>query len=324
MPTDGQPPFTRAACLAELLKTMFNLQSFTGSDHNSPSPVFDLATMHAVARIVSELPIPSSPPMSPPLSHAVHVLMCGPPKGWCTPALARILCSQVLELELATHVFPESPSPGVGPYTAKMAAASSATMTNNNDYAQSAGDRLSPLLHLLAHVYLAEAKRDDGNQSSSQVCEVLKALLVPKDLDRQVSIEHGRTLGHFVIRLLTYVESSALREAAEVLVFALCDNNGCAASTMVAHTGLGPSAGFLVNRGLLTEDILKAAGHDPKVNPITGQKEDEQADLKAEWEKMTDEEKEAEAEKLFVQFERLNKLGIIKAVDPTTGREIGR
>ena len=43
------------------------------------------------------------------------------------------------------------------------------------------------------------------------------------------------------------------------------------------------------------------------VNPITGQKLDMESNLEIE---MTDEEKEREAERLFVLFERMQKLGV--------------
>jgi hypothetical protein len=67
---------------------------------------------------------------------------------------------------------------------------------------------------------------------------------------------------------------------------------------------------------------MSCSGQSPDVNPITGHKEtfSDLDELKA----MTDEEKEIEAEKLFVAFDRLNKLGVIKCIDPATGKEIGK
>lgn len=53
---------------------------------------------------------------------------------------------------------------------------------------------------------------------------------------------------------------------------------------------------------------------EKEINPITGQyvSSEKQPDLKD----MTDEEKEREAEKLFVLFERLKKTGIIDVENP--------
>lgn len=59
------------------------------------------------------------------------------------------------------------------------------------------------------------------------------------------------------------------------------------------------------------------------VNPITGQKlEDERIpDLSS----MTDEEKEREAERLFVLFERMRKLGVVNVENPIrTAQQSGR
>ena len=77
--------------------------------------------------------------------------------------------------------------------------------------------------------------------------------------------------------------------------------------------GYGNSAGFLFNRGILSapptaESSGASDGVNPSVNPITGTIQQEQ-DPGPE---MTDEEKEREAEKLFVLFERLEKSGAME------------
>ncbi|KAI9179911.1 hypothetical protein H9P43_005243 [Blastocladiella emersonii ATCC 22665] len=294
---DSPPPFTRAATVSEVLKTIFNLQSFTGADHDTPSPIFPAATMRAAARVLTAFPLATPNPLAPPHSHAVHVLMCGP-AGWCTPALVRVLAKDILEVELAL-LFP--------------LVRGNDSKVVRDDSVASPDERVPPLMHLLAQVYEREPA------AGSDVRRAVVDALTPADLDRSKSAEQGRSVTHFLIRLLTNVEFPRIREATETLLFAVCDKD---ASKMVAYTGLGPAAGFLVNRGLLTPDVLKGHGRDPAVNPITGQTEREA--MAEAWNQMTDEEKEAEAEKLFVTFERLNKLGVIKAVDPTTGKEFAR
>ena len=52
---------------------------------------------------------------------------------------------------------------------------------------------------------------------------------------------------------------------------------------------------------------------DKSINPITGQYYDSELPTLSD---MTDEEKEREAEKLFVLFERLKKTGIMDVVSP--------
>ncbi len=79
---------------------------------------------------------------------------------------------------------------------------------------------------------------------------------------------------------------------------------------MIQYTGLGIVMGFLVNRQLLTHQIQEKYSQNQEMdwNVVTGQKEENA--LTKELHDMTDEEKEVEAEKLFVLFERMNKLGI--------------
>ncbi|CAG8735726.1 7885_t:CDS:2, partial [Racocetra persica] len=58
----------------------------------------------------------------------------------------------------------------------------------------------------------------------------------------------------------------------------------------------------------------KQKGHSEKpINPITGQYLDDEAPSLSD---MTDEEKEREAERLFVLFERLKKTGVMNVVNP--------
>ena len=86
-------------------------------------------------------------------------------------------------------------------------------------------------------------------------------------------------------------------------------------SQLSAQIGYGNAAGYLFNRGILSAPPPKtgdASGADSAfgagINPITGSKERE-VDPGPE---MTDEEKEREAEKLFVLFDRLEKTGMVQ------------
>jgi len=58
-----------------------------------------------------------------------------------------------------------------------------------------------------------------------------------------------------------------------------------------------------------------ANGNAPPINPITGTYDDPEGD---DGPSMTDEEKEREAERLFVLFDRLNKNGAISVENPIT------
>ena len=85
---------------------------------------------------------------------------------------------------------------------------------------------------------------------------------------------------------------------------------------MSSYVGYGNVAGFLFNKGILSAPPPPAGGagapestpDGTPINPITGvaQRNDPAP-------QMTDEEKEREAEKLFVLFDRLERSG---AIDP--------
>lgn len=79
---------------------------------------------------------------------------------------------------------------------------------------------------------------------------------------------------------------------------------------MSGQIGYGNAAGFLFNRGILSAPPASSTSGieeipDGPINPITGMVQREQPSGP----EMTEEEKEREAEKLFVLFERLEKAG---------------
>jgi Guanine nucleotide exchange factor synembryn len=87
----------------------------------------------------------------------------------------------------------------------------------------------------------------------------------------------------------------------------------CIAASLCAQVGYGNVAGFLFHKGIMnspsaanTYNLTTPSGEH--INPITGTIDEE-----IEPSVMTDEEKEQEAEKLFVLFDRLEKTGAIQA-----------
>ena len=86
------------------------------------------------------------------------------------------------------------------------------------------------------------------------------------------------------------------------------------AQELTTQIGYGNAAGYLYNHHMLaappttssSSSSSSAAGAGPAINPITGTIQREREDPTAD---MTQEEKEREAEKLFVLFERLEKAG---------------
>ena len=73
-------------------------------------------------------------------------------------------------------------------------------------------------------------------------------------------------------------------------------------SLFVHNVGFGNAAGYLNSKGIEISQKELGSAVGPAVNPITGQRLD--AEPEVELPEMTDEEKEREAERLFVLFER--------------------
>jgi len=133
-----------------------------------------------------------------------------------------------------------------------------------------------------------------------------------------------------------------LRNSVSELLFALCDQDGkfikfmlklypiChfwptyslpntlnIANLFIRHVGYGNAAGFLMSKNILIPPSSASSSNtthsDKPINPITGQYYDDEFPSLSN---MTDEEKEREAEKLFILFERLKKTGVMDVVNP--------
>ncbi|KAI9139326.1 guanine nucleotide exchange factor [Paraphysoderma sedebokerense] len=259
------------------------------------SHIFDCFIPQLIHTLTYPLPTPPTPPLSPPHSHAINVLINFNPsassKFWID-ANSKHLDVLLDMLDKQTAIKKEEIA---GSYSLDQV--------------------LPPLLLLLRNL----AKSDKA------VKEEVKKRLMPENLDRNVPAEHGTMLAHRLIRYLTSVEAPTVKNCTEELLFELCDHD---ASALTRYVGFGSAAGFLVNKGLLSQSFApnsttsKPTGEN-RINPITGLTETDE-DEESEFDKMTDEEKEKEAERLFVLFEKLNKTGVIKVLDANTGLEVTR
>lgn len=148
----------------------------------------------------------------------------------------------------------------------------------------------------------------------------IKGDLLPDNLDRTIAPDRRRDATGKLIRLMSSVTCARLAQVTGELLFALCK---CDAKTMVNEIGYGPCAGFLVSKGLVgafpeserTAGVAGAGGRS--INPISGQYEPTEAETAHDpINNMTQEEKEAEAERLFGLFDRLNRTGVVKVQHP--------
>lgn len=163
---------------------------------------------------------------------------------------------------------------------------------------------VTPLIGILGRIYEA---------APAPVRKYYKGSLLPTEDDRQQVLGQSKTLSSWLLRSMTNPVTPQLRDAVSHLLFDLSDKD---ANTFVENVGYGFASGFLFQNNIpVPEKAAEAAGKDGKpVNPVTGQFLN--AEKIADMPEMTVEEKEREAERLFVLFERLKKNGLISAENP--------
>ncbi|KAJ5895124.1 hypothetical protein N7495_006815 [Penicillium taxi] len=163
-------------------------------------------------------------------------------------------------------------------------------------------EKAIPILHSLI---ILRGLAPDGPR------ERMDALLLPEDKDRSQPIGNTDALASHLLKLSTgHCEN--LKVAISELMFVLCDKDP---ETLTKRIGYGYAAGFLASRGLeMPKNSSESDGLDSELNPVTGQRW--AAEPKDTGPPMTNEEKEREAERLFVLFERARANGILTMENP--------
>jgi hypothetical protein len=154
----------------------------------------------------------------------------------------------------------------------------------------------SPPLLLLIRRLFATAPEDVKSSMQRQ--------LLPTDEEREKPLGQSKTLFSRLLRLSMSSFTPSLRDSISGLMFELSDKN---VDTFVKNVGYGFAAGFLTNNNIpmsqsgpsSTEGGSSSARN---INPVTGQYTDKETE--DDLPPMTDDEKEREAERLFVLFER--------------------
>jgi len=239
--------------------------------------------------VKSDMP---NPPLSPPYTHAIHALMNFPVKGFESKffpdgdySIIDVL-SNILEVTIKQSNISHS-------------------MENDDSVlinGAPADSVLPPLIILMTNLV------EDNTEARSK----LKERILPSDFDRSKPLNVGESIRACLIRLMTNTLLGNSRETISTLLYTLCDSN---ANKFVNQVGYGNAIGYLVNHQLMGElnnTVDENAPKDKNINPITGQIESEEKE--DPFKNMTDEEKEREAERLFVLFDRLNKTGVIKVM----------
>ncbi|KAM4715320.1 chaperone Ric-8A-like [Anableps anableps] len=177
-----------------------------------------------------------------------------------------------------------------------------------------AGDRvkekLTPILNLLT----------ESCRAHRETRLYIRKHILPPLRDVSHRPEEGDTVKSRLVRLMTHLDTD-LKHCAADLLFVLCKEN---VRRFVKYTGYGNAAGLLATRGLLggqgaiseaqyssdsDSDTEEYRQVKDRINPVTGRVEAAQSNP---MEGMTEEEKEEEAKRLIMLFNKLSKENIIQ------------
>ncbi|XP_041830523.1 synembryn-A [Melanotaenia boesemani] len=174
-------------------------------------------------------------------------------------------------------------------------------------------EKLTPILNLLT----------ESCRAHRETRLYIRKHILPPLRDVSHRPEEGTTVKNRLIRLMTHLDTD-LKHCAADLIFVLCKEN---VRRFVKYTGYGNAAGLLATRGLLggqgarnsNTSVQYSSDSDSdteeyrqvkdRINPVTGRVEAEQPDP---MEGMTEEEKEEEAKRLIMLFNKLSRDNIIQ------------
>jgi len=271
--------------LQETLKLLFNVTS-AKVDHISK---FSSAVPHMFS-ILSALPI-LSPPLQAPLSLTLNALA---------------------NLEIAEENLDEERQlrPAVNKLTSIL---DQAVQRYSSTELETLGVPLITILRKLNDV------------ASVDLREEMKSKFLPDDKERDQPLGKSSSLPSRLLRLTTSSGSLHLTEAISGLQFELSNKD---ANEYVKNVGYGHAAGYLMSHKIPIPESVKGeategASSSVPTNPVTGQRLDKEPPVEVP--NMTQEEKEREAERLFVLFERLKATGVVNVKNPVeVARDAGR
>lgn len=277
--------------LSETLKLLFNLAHFVPQQVAS----FSSATPILV-ELLKDAKIPS-PPLQPPISYLLNALaslQTEPVGGDLQAGQSEMPDADMLSwIDKLTHILDKS----LSAYT----------------YAQ-LDTQIISLLTMIRRI---------NATSSPAVQAKLRDSLLPRDAERDLPLGKSSTLASRLLKLTTAPGVTHLSEVVSSLLFEL---SGSDAHTFVKNVGYGYAAGYLMTHKIPIPESAKqttSVNDSVPINPVTGQRLDREATEPLP--EMTDAEKEREAERLFVLFERLKATGVVDVINPVEqAREEGQ
>ncbi|KAK4227236.1 guanine nucleotide exchange factor [Podospora fimiseda] len=276
--------------LVETLKLFFNATQYAPDNISS----FEPAIPH-ITTILCSLSLPSQQTKTP----------LDPPFG--------LLINALMNLKFSSSTAKDAVYPPSSPFSVADRLIQLLVLSMKAYSSADLEQIVSPLVCVLSAVH---------EDAPAPVRKSIRDALLPTESDREDVLGKTDTLPSRLLRNWTNPEAPELGKAISHLYFDMSDKDP---STFVKNVGYGYASGFLFQKGInidphTIKNSEEAEGSDGvreirrPVNPITGQFLDTEKPV--EMPEMTDEEKEREAERLFVLFERLKKTGIIDVQNP--------
>lgn len=281
--------------LVETLKLMFNITYYYPDLISKFTP-----SIEPLISLILNHPLPS-PPLKSPINYILNALLN-------------------LDLSAAdkkTPVGPEARSSPLFPYSCPEQVAERLTSIFNKAIVTMPENELdqaaAPLCTLIRRQY---------ELAFPQMKEWMRWIMLPSDRERDKPLGVGDTMAARLLRLSCSPGLPTLRENVSMLLFEMSDKD---ASKFVKNIGYGFASGFLMSHNMeipanameassVASDADSSIGAD--INPVTGQRLSAEAAALPEQPEMSQEEKEREAEKLFVLFERLKATGVVDVKNP--------
>jgi hypothetical protein len=283
------------ASMVETVKLLFNMTYYYPDLVPKFSP-----SIEPLVRIIVNHPLPS-PPLQSPITYLLNAL----------------LNLDLASVEKKSAFGPEARSSPLFPYSSPEQVADRLTSIFNKAIVTMPENELdqaaAPLCTLIRRLY---------ELAQPQMKEWMRWIMLPRERDRDRPLGQGDTMAARLLRLSCSPGLPTLRENISGLLFELSDKD---ATKFVHNIGYGFASGFLMSHNIEIPASAAEAGSlstdggaegNAAYNPVTGQRfsaEDQQQDNQTE---MTQDEKEREAEKLFVLFERLKATGVVDVQNP--------
>lgn len=291
------PKFTQQQlAMSETLKLLFNI-----TYHYPDSlPKFDPA-VESLVTIVLRHPLPE-PPLQPPTSYLLN-------------ALLNLDIRAVGKGTLSGHgpkASAASESPDLEPLVNRLIHILDAAVCNHPE--ETLDQAAASLFTLLRRLYELATPRTKA---------VMRTQILPNAQDRDQPLGKGGSLSSRLLRLSCSPKLPTLGGNISALLFEMSEKDP---GKFVQNIGYGYASGFLMSQNIevppsaLEANASSNGENVAHVNPVTGQRwAAEERDASSTL-PMTEEEKEREAERLFVLFERLKATGVVNVQNPVERR----